>query len=771
VLSFDRLLKAEKLAAAARLGCYLAPLLAVFVCAVCTPNAGAHVTKIVIDSRAVAFANRSFGSVGPYEMLRGRAFGEVDPKDRHNTIIQDIDLAPRNERGMVEYIATFTLLKPVDASKGNGVLFYEVPNRGHSLHRFLNGERSLGADPGDGFLYSHGYSVLSSAWQGDLTPVPTAAESAASLPLETIAVPIAKNLDGSSIAGPYLIRIPTSASDGPSGQIAKLDEGHPLSYEPATLDTSKASLSEALAETIRGTPVGPRRQIASGDWIWADCRTFQAADSTTPSPNLCIKLLKGAFDPKHVYTLVFTARDPLVLGLGLAATRDVVSFFRYAQRDESDNANPIYGTVPHVIGQGVSQTGNFVKTFIHLGFNEDEKGRIVWDGANAHIGGRFAPVNFRFAVPGGSPTLYAPGSEATLWWGPAEDVACRKGTTSMLDRCHASRTCPKIFETFGSAEFWNQRISTGLVGTDAKHDIPLPADVRRYYFPGTTHGGGEGGFHAASLPASKENPSPCRLPLNPNPEMDQMRALIIALTAWVVEGTAPPDSRYPTLNAGLLAADEMGSLKFPSIPGVPKPYGLVNPVLDYDFGPHFNTADLSGYIDREPPIIRQVIPMRVPVVDADGNEKSGVPSVQHAAPLGTYLGWNVVRAGVFAGHICSLNGSFIPFAKTRAERVRSNDPRLSIEERYGDRQGYVCAVRSAAGQLLKERFLLQEDAQRLIGEATEATSSGDLSFLSAAATQKGRSLCAAADASQRASLSTDSSTTSNRKDQKPERTR
>ena len=715
--------------------------------------AEAKVTKIVIDSRAPAFGNQTFGAVGAYEMVRGRAFGEVDPADKRNAIIQDIALAPKNAKGHVEYIATFTLYKPLDVSKGNGVLFYDLPNRGRSLRTSFNESEKPRDEVGDGFFYNRGYTMLSSGWQGDVLPIPSATQSVAGSEVESVMVPHAKNADGSPITGPFLVRIPTTpGTDGPSGDITKLDQGRggALAYAPASFDTTKATLSGAPAENVRGVQLGAIRKIASTDWQWANCETKKAADASTPLTNLCVKLLKGQFDPKLIYSLVFQAKDPMVMGLGLAASRDIISFFRYAQKDEAGTANPVAGSVKRVIGQGVSQSGNTAKTFIALGFNEDEDGHIVWDGANAHIAGRFAPINYRFAVPGGSPTMFAPGSEAVLWWSQVSDPVRHRQPASMLDRCNASNTCPKIFETFGGIEIWNQRMTLGMVGADAHRDIPLPANVRRYYFPGTSHGGGEGGFKVgSSTPKSAtsgtpaEAPSTCTLPLNPNPEKESMRALLVALTAWTVNNTEPPQSKYPMMADGTLvsAATDGGTFKFPAIPGVPAPNDLFNPVLVYNFGPHFDGPNDSGYADFQPPQILQVLASRVSTVDADGNEQTGVSSVLHAAPLGTYLGWNVTRNGPFAGQICSLTGGYMPFAKTEADRAKAKDPRPSIEARYGDRQGYVCAVTKAVKQSVKDRYLLDEDGKRLIDQATAATASGELAFLPAAETPKGKALC------------------------------
>jgi len=252
-----------------------------------------------------------------------------------------------------------------------------------------------------------------------------------------------------------------------------------------------------------------------------------------------------------------------------------------------------------------------------------------------------------------------------------------------------------------------------LSGWAAKSDIPLPPNVRRYFFPGTTHGGGRGGFSTAA----PRPPNGCVLPANPNPESDTMRALTAALIEWVTKGTEPPPSRYPRLDQRQLAPATKAGIGFPDIPGAPLPEGLVNPVFDYDFGPDFNYNDQSGLITKQPPAVRHVLPTLVPKVDADGNDVGGVPSVLRQVPLGTYVGWNVTAAGFDKGKICTLNGGYLPFAKTKAERAASGDPRPSLEERYGTHEAYVDAVKTAAEKAVAERFLLRADADRLVAEA------------------------------------------------------
>ena len=257
-------------------------------------------------------------------------------------------------------------------------------------------------------------------------------------------------------------------------------------------------------------------------------------------------------------------------------------------------------------------------------------------------------------------------------------------------------------------------MSPDLIGTDARRDLPLPSNVRRYYYPSTTHGGGRGGFPVDDEAAAN---SVCTLPTNPNPQGEQTRALTRALVDWVVKGTPPPPSRYPTLARGELVPATRAAVGLPDIPGLPFSDRVLNPVLRYDFGAGFRAADVSGVMSRVPPQVVGVLPTYVPRVNADGNETSGVPSVQLQAPLGTYLGWNTFRSGIFAGHGCGFQGGWIPFAATKADRARTGDPRPSLEERYGTHEGYVAVVRKAIERAVAERFLLPDDAARLLREA------------------------------------------------------
>ncbi len=668
------------------------------------PNAQARVTRLVVDERiSPAFGGAAPGDAGPYEIVAGRAFGELDPADPHNAIIQDIGLAPRNARGMVEYMATFQLVKPVDMTRSSHLMWQDVPNRG--LRLTIGPEERATGDIG-----------LSSGWQGDnsgTTAWVAGKTNAASA--DFVQVPAARNPDGSAITGLVMGRILNA--DGPASQ-PMIVHSNPVPYRPASLDTAQASLTTHASESVDGK-LGATATVAAVDWAWAHCDAAHPFPGVPDGREVC---LKSGFDPALLYQVVFTAQDPPVLGIGFAAFRDVGSFFRYAAADEEGTPNPVAGGVRWSITRGVSQSGNFIRAFLHLGFNQDEAGRQVHDGAWPIIAGRRVALNVRFALPDGVLKLYEPGSEGPQWWTPWLDTVRQLPAGSILDRCTASHSCPKIIEHFGSAEVWGLKLTPEWVGSGADADIPLPDTVRRYYIGGTQHGGGTGGFStiAAAPPACPSiGYGKGSLAYNPLPHTETVNAIRQHFRDWVMNGTPPPPSRYPTLASGNLVDPTAAAMGFPSIPGLPEdvPTGLINPVIDYDFGPEYNYIDGSGVMTKLPPAIKRVIRMKVPRVDADGNEVGGVPVVLAEAPLGTYLGWNITAAGFHKGQICNYAGGMVPFARTREERTAKGDPRRSLQERYGDHAGYVTAVQAAARHAVADGFLLPLDAAKLVAAA------------------------------------------------------
>jgi hypothetical protein len=663
--------------------------------------ADARVTKIVVEKKvSPAFDGATFGTAGQYETLAGRVFGELDPNDPHNAIITDIKLAPRNAAGKVEYIVSFYLVKPMDLTKASHLMWEDVPNRGGRITIVPN-ERAFG-DIG-----------LSTGWQGD-----NSGRTAPGPDNEWVIVPIAKNADGSPVSGLVIGRIVNA--NGVNSQPMMVN-ANPVPYKPASLDTTKSTLTTHTAETVDGKIIGEKK-VAATDWAWGKCDAQHPFPGTPDPTQICVK---AGFDPKLLYQVVFTSNDDYVLGVGFAAFRDVASFFKYAAKDDAGTANPVAGQVTWVVSRGQSQSGNFLRQLIALGFTQDEANKKVYDGAWPIIAGKRISLNVRYAEVDGAQKLYESGGEGAQWWGDWPDQARGLPAKGMLDRCTANNTCPKIMEHYGSAEAWALNLSPALVGTGADKDIPLPANVRRYYIPSTQHGGGRGGFSVtpADPPACPGvNFGTGILAANPVPHTETVNALRVHMRDWVMKDVAPPASKYPTIEGGYLVEPTKQATGFPTIPGLPAtaPTGLINAGLDYDWGPEFNYVDGSGVRTKIPPAIKHVLKMKVPRVDTDGNELGGVPVVLRDAPLGTYLGWNIVAAGFHQGKICNYAGGMIPFARTKAERMASGDPRPSLEERYHDHGGYVDAVRAAAANAVKQGFLLQVDADKLIKQAQDS---------------------------------------------------
>jgi hypothetical protein len=661
-------------------------------------SADARVKKIVIEKKvSPAFDGAAFGPAGQYETLAGRAFGELDPKDPRNALITDITLAPKNAAGMVEYIASFYVVKPIDMSKSSHLMWQDAPNRGGRITIVPN-ERNFG-DIG-----------LSSGWEGE-----NAGRTVPGPDNDWVIVPIAKNADGSPVSGLVIGRIVNATGANSQPMIVN---ANPVPYKPASLDTSKATLTTHTAETSDGKVIGEAK-VAGSDWAWAKCTADTPFPGTPDPTQICVK---GGFNPKLLYQVVFSSNDDYVLGIGFAAFRDVGSFFKYATKDDEGTANPVGGNVTWMVNRGVSQAGNFIRALIHLGFTQDESSRQVYDGAWPIIAGKRISLNTRFSTPDGAQKLYESGGEGPQWWSDWADPVRGLPTKGILDRCTASKTCPKIMEHYGSAEAWALNLSPALVGTSADKDIPVPANVRRYYIPSTAHGGGNGGFTVtpANAPAC---PGPSFgtgvLAGNPVPHTETVNALRVHFRNWVMKDVPPPASKYPTLADGFLVDPTKEATGFPTIPGLPAtaPNGLINAGLDYDWGSDLNYTDGSGVRSKVPPTVKRVIKMKVPRVDADGNELGGVPVVLRDAPLGTYLGWNIVASGFHAGKICNYAAGMVPFARTKAERMANNDPRLSLEERYKDHAGYVDAVKAAAAKAVSQGFLLQVDADKLISQA------------------------------------------------------
>jgi hypothetical protein len=506
----------------------------------------------------------------------------------------------------------------------------------------------------------------------------------------TISVPVAKNRDGSSITGPSYEYI--NFDDSKSVRYA-------LTYPAATLDKSKATLT--VRARLDDAPVA----VPASGWEYVDERTIRLLPAGTP------------FKQSHVYEFTYTAKDPVVAAVGLAATRDFVSFLRHAAKDASGNANPLAGDVRYVYTFSISQPTRALNDFIALGFNEDEKKGRVIDGMLKWTGGGSGnQINYRFAQTGRTERnrqnhLYPEGVFPFAYPVLTDHLSGRTGGRSA--RCAASNTCPKAFDGNSSNEYWVKAGS--LLHTDTRgNDLPDPENVRFFLMSGLSHGVG----NVTSMGA-------CQQFLNPTSPFPALRALLVALDQWVTQGTEPPPSQVPrhadkTMvkavprpghQTGVVPQEALG---WPSIPGVTYT-GVITTRYHLDFGPTLEKGIVSSY---PPPLSgRSAYPIFVSKVDADGNEVAGIRLPPVEAPIATTTGWALRRAGMGENEGCEANGQHIAFKTTKAERMAAGDPRLSLEERYKDHDGYVAAVTKAAEKLEKQRLLLPADVQRYVEQA------------------------------------------------------
>ena len=600
--------------------------------------------------------------IANYEQITGKVYFAVDPKLPANQIIADIDRAPKNAGGLVEFSSDLMVLRPKDASKSNGTALLEISNRGGRgmLGMFdLNngGQLTKREDFGDPLLFEQGYTLVWVGWEFDVPDRPG---------IMKLYAPVIRGLTGPVRSDINVDRKTTSASLGDRAQIGYV-----------VADPASATL------TVRNHIDAPRTTIARDRW------DFAADGAHVEYP--------AGFEPGRYYEVVYTAKDPAVAGLGPAAVRDYIAYIK-------QNGVERNGDVKRALAFGTSQSGRFLRTYLYYGFNADEQGRKVFDGVWSHVAGAGrGSFNLRFAQPSrdGNPiqnVLYP----VDIF--PFTDDAETDGgiTDSILARARKDGVAPKIFYTNGSYEYWGRAAALIHTSLDGKRDVPPAPETRIYYNTGASHG-------ANAEPIYRNTQDR----MNPEDYRYAMRALLVAMNAWITDGVAPPESRIPRVGKDDLVSRE--ALAFPKIPNVKVPD---TPFLAWrlDYGPDFR----KGIVSKEPPAMAgKPFPLLIPQVDADGNETAGLRLPEQSVPLGTYTGWNLRSESIGAPDIMYTQvGSFIPFASTRAEREKSGDPRLSLEERYGTKEAFLKKVEAATGPLVGDRFMLARDVEKVVARAS-----------------------------------------------------
>jgi hypothetical protein len=649
--------------------------------------AHARTTQITILNRSIAFGGYSFPVVGQYEVITGIAAGEVSPANPQNALITDIALAPRNANGNVVYQHNFYILKPLDLSHGNHKMMYEPPNRGNKTYQALNNTPTGTSDPaaltdpavlGNSFLWTRGYTTVWSGWENNLGSM-TSVTATASLP-------VAHGPDNATLTGPGYEYIVTGA--------ATFTLAYPAASgkqgAPAAVLTHRVHLDDA-AEVVP----------ASG-WAYTD------------ATNTAIRLTTGNFVNNDIYEFSYIAMNPTVNGLGLAAIRDFNSFLRYAAEDDFGTPNPLAGGVERIYTETLSQPARLLNDFTHLGFNEDERHRKVFDAMLQWVGaGDGLNMNYRWSQTkrterNRQEELYLEG----LY--PIANVPTFDPISGTSDwryrRCEETRTCPLALEFYSANEYWVKAASLMSTDPTGQFDLPDHPSTRLYLLSSMQHA-------APGNPASR---GLCQQFLNPLDEAPVLRALWTDMDVWSTHGIVPPDSEVPKLRDGTLVPPlPQARVGFPKIPGVTYT-GLKTTRYRFNYGPDFYKTFVPTI---NPPVITPpyednpkngaIYPSYVPKTDSDGNDIAGIRLPELTVPLATYTGW-ALRSGVWVNDGCEGSGQYIPFEATKAERLAAGDPRPSVEERYASYAQYKAKVIDAVDNLARRRFLICDDTQAIV---------------------------------------------------------
>jgi hypothetical protein len=654
-----------------------ATLAATAVIAAQSGTAQARITRLELLGQEPFAAGARFGAAGPYVRIRAIAHGELDPAAPANAAIDDLARAPRNARGMVEYDTDVFILRPADVAKGSGVLLYDVTNRGNKFlmswvndapepgGNAVNDPRSM-EDAGNGFSFRRGWTMVWSGWQPEIPRggnllgihVPVATDNGA---------PIVRRIRDEIIAG----------TRGPERVAIAA-----LPYQAANPDPHAARL------TVRARETDPRVDIPADQWEFAGPGAIRLLPAGTE------------FAPRKIYDLFYDAKDPVVGGIGFAATRDVVAFLRHARADDAGTANPVLaadGTgLTHTLAFGVSLSGRYLHHFLSLGMNRDEQGGRVFDGMLPHISGAGKVFdNTEFSMPGRTATQHEDHSYPENWFPYTYATLPNPAGGAPASLLRGDGSDPLVIETNTTTEYWQKAASLLSVDPRTGQDVPLPDSVRLFLIAGTQHGGHFGATATAGY---------CANIRNPHSAGPALRAMLADLEEWVAHGTKPPASRVPSVADG--TAITAGPEVFPAIPGIIWPSGAntSGPPVDWANPPRANPVTWPTLISK---------------LDADGNEIAGLRLPDIAVPTATYTGTNVYKD--MPAELCDRDGTYAPLARTEAERQAVHDPRPSLGERYGTHETYVAKLRAAADALVAARLLLAEDADRYVAAAQAAS--------------------------------------------------
>ena len=671
--------------------------------------ADARLVRLELQRPEMVAGGQPFGAAGAYELLTGAAYFEVDPQDPRNALVFDLDKAPRNARGRVEFSAEAVILKPVDLAKASGTLFFEVNNRGNkiSFGRMQDTGPSANVnapvtaqDFGNGFLMKRGYVLAWIGWGADIAPGDNRL---------TVSFPIAMR-DGQPITERILTEFGDRNFNGGRPTTLPLSGGTAFKSFTAASTNKEAAQAELWAvESDSPRPSGPGiprgTPVLEREWAFAHC-----PDGWPGVPSATDICLKGGLRNDLNYHLIYRAAASPVMGLGYVTSRDFVSFLRHGVKDDSGRPNPVAG-IRTALCQGISSSGMYLRDYLYFGFNEDEQGRRVCDGMHIHVpGAQRLYLNYRFAQPNPFTQQHRERYVPDVNF-PVTYAVTRNPLTGREDGILTRpKTDPVVVHTDTSTEYWQFRAS--LLGTDVdgRTDVADPPNVRRFLLAGTQHRWLKGDTPNHGI-ADRQ----CEQLTNATHPGIILRALIVALEQWAKDGTLPPENRVPKIVDGTLVSPDQ--LAFPAIPGVSYA-GLYNGSGERDFGPR--AKGNSGVIDKLFPDIVSTHRILVPQLDRNGNEIGGVRQPSVEVPIATLSGWNTRTLEFGGDDLCDLQGSTIPLARTKAAARAAGDPRPALDELYRDHDDYVRKVEQAARALERQRLMLPEDVEITVSEARDS---------------------------------------------------
>lgn len=635
-------------------------------------NTSADVTGIEISKREIL---QSADSTLEYEAIYGTLTVALDPEAAGNQKIADIHLAPTDAGGQVEFSTDFKLLTP-RTGKVSHTLLYHVNNRGGSR---LPPEISL-THP----LATQGYSYLVTGWINELTP------GSGRIRLHAPIVGSKEN--------PITGRVRYEIIAGEAENDVNIAGDNHLSYAPTQAGMRDATL------TRRTNQSDPRISIPRSDF---SLTVSEAPESNQP---LIAMNVKDGLQPGVIYELIYEAKDPVLGGAGMAAIRDMMSLLRYGSQDASVGAEVAALNLPdfdHTVTWGNSQSGRLLRLFLYQGFNEDLEGRQVFDGIMPVIAGAgYGMFNNRFAMPtrtnGQHENQFFPNDYFPFTYGDSTDPYSGR-TDGVLRQSRLSNTEPKVMHIQTANEYWIRGGSLPHTDPLGTVDAEIPDNVRFYAIGGSQHGSGNGQPRPASAG---------QLPSNPNMWSPIADSLLQALVEWVEGGSLPPPSKYPRIADGTLVHSHLngGSINanaWHPLPGYDHPKEMYK-VAFADYGSHFLN---DGIIDKLPLSADQYYEPMVPAIGANNNDlpDSTVLPPLTSVPLATFVPWNLrsIASGA-PTELARLSGGYIPFSKTTAEAVASNDRRPPINELYKNFEDYLMQYEAATDRLIQQGYLLPQ---------------------------------------------------------------